>query len=80
MTPITIRANSDKDAGDDQAFQPAPVHRPSIDEVGMPIPMDDQYEDYSDGGASSEAENETDKVILMTASCTDVPTYLICTL
>jgi hypothetical protein len=46
----------------------------------MPIPMDDQYEDYSDGGASSEAENETDKVTLMTASCTDVPTYLICTL
>jgi hypothetical protein len=56
VTPMTIWANSDKDAGDDQPFQPAPVHRPSIEEVDMPIPMDDQYEDYSDRGASSETE------------------------
>jgi hypothetical protein len=60
VTPMTIWANSDKDAGDDQAFQSAPVHRPSIDEVDIPLPIDDQYEDHSDGGASSEAESEAD--------------------
>ena len=60
VTPMTIWANSDKGAGDDQAFQPAPIHRPSIDEVKIPVPIDDQYEDYNDGGASSEAESEAD--------------------
>jgi hypothetical protein len=60
VTPMTIWANSDKDAGDDQAFQSAPGHRPSIDEVDIPLPIDSRYEDYNDGGASSETENESD--------------------
>ncbi|KAL1963208.1 hypothetical protein VTN77DRAFT_8641 [Rasamsonia byssochlamydoides] len=57
---MTVWPDSDKEASDHQAFQFQAVHRPSIDEVDIPIPINDQYEDYSDRGASSEVENEAD--------------------
>ena len=52
-----IWANSEKDTGDNQASQPVPVRRPSVEEVDNPLTIDDRYEDDSDGGASSQAEN-----------------------
>ena len=47
--------DNNQNADDNQAFQPISINRSSVDEVGIHIPIDDQYED-DDDGASSESE------------------------
>ena len=59
-TLVAIKTLINQNAGDDQAFQPISINRSSVDEVGIPIPIDDQYED-DDDGASSESEYEAEE-------------------
>ena len=48
-----------QNASEDQASQPISIDRSSVDEVDIPISIDDQYED-TDGGAPSGSEYEAE--------------------
>ena len=51
--------DDNQNASEDQASQPISIDRSSVDEVDIPIPIDDQYED-ADGGAPSGSEYEAE--------------------
>lgn len=51
--------DDNQNASEDQASQPISIDRSSVDEVDIPIPIDDQYEDV-DGGAPSGSEYEAE--------------------